>query len=201
MGGITGVMDDVSLSQALVEDAAIERALQNLEVSVAMAKDYLTMQADSPVDEAGSLLVASGASCAVVVDSGNRVVGILTHDAVQRALRDNPSKAVSAARACEEDGGAFASRQDGQLNFVYPDSTLAEALALMNSLGVRQLPVLPRPEAQAAGAGAKGNGAKNGAAGPVPQQVAQPIGVIEAEARIQPDLPACPFCALCVDIT
>lgn len=170
------MIDDVALSQALVEDAAIERALQKLQVSVAMATDYLTMPADSDVDEAGSLLVASGARCAVVVDSANRVVGILTHEAVQRALRGNPSKAVSAAKACEQDGGAFQT-QDGQQNFVYPDSTLAEALAQMNSLGVRQLPVLPRPDPAAPAA--KGPKGKGGAAAPV----AQPVGVLEAEAR------------------
>lgn len=194
-GGITRVIDDVALSQALVEDAAIERALQKLQVSVAMASDYLTLPADSGVDEAGSLLVASGARCAIVVDANNGVVGILTHEAVQRALRGGPSKAVSAARACEQDGGGF-SQEEGQKNFVYPDSTLAEALTIMNSLGVRQLPVLPRPEPSAAAVavGAASNGKGKGGAAVAVQVAVQPVGVVEAEARLR-SLPSQPTSA------
>jgi predicted transcriptional regulator len=96
----------VELSQALVEDAAFQRVLQKLQVSDAMATDYLTLPADSDVGEAGLLLVASGARCVVVVDADSMVVGILTHEGVQQALRGNSAKTVTAAKACEQDGCA-----------------------------------------------------------------------------------------------
>jgi H+/Cl- antiporter ClcA len=167
-------MGDRELGAALGEDAALERILKELTVSRAMRTTFLSVPGDASLLAAGAAMVAASERAAVLTGPDGRVLGVLTHNALQRALREaggNLAAAATpgaAAAACARSGGAFAARAPG--GRVHPDTSLAEALATLNGLGVQQLPVVAR-EGAASGAG-------SGAASSWPP----PVGLLEAEA-------------------
>jgi H+/Cl- antiporter ClcA/CBS domain-containing protein len=156
---------DRELGTALGEDALLERILRELPVSRAMRKDFLRVPADASLLAAGAAMVGASERAAVLTGPDGRAVGVLTHNALQRALREagGDSAAASApgaaAAACARSGGSFNPRAPGA---VHPDTPLAEALAALNGLGVQQLPVVARDAASAA--------------------APPPVGLLEAEA-------------------
>jgi len=153
------VSDDRDLSDELGRDALIARVLRELPVSYAMRTQFLTLTSDASLVMAAAAMVGARQKAAVLVSPDDGAVfGVLTHDALQRALdaaslKPGPNDAAAegetaasapggAAKACVKAGGAFQGTRVAWSR-ITPDTPLADALAALNRGGLRQLPVVP----------------------------------------------------------
>lgn len=149
------VFDDRDLSEELGRDQLIARVLRELPVSVAMRTQFLTLPSDASLVMAAAAMVGAREKVAVLQGPEDQaVVGVLTHDAVQRALDaaasgaptaggESPASAPGgAAKACANAGGSFQGTR-AAWSRITPDTPLADALAALTRGGLRQLPVVP----------------------------------------------------------
>jgi len=152
------VSDDRDLSDELGRDALIARVLRELPVSYAMRTQFLTLTSDASLVMAAAAMVGAREKAAVLVSPDGAVFGVLTHDALQRALdaaslKPGPNDATAegetaasapggSAKACVKAGGAFQGTRVAWSR-ITPDTPLADALAALNRGGLRQLPVVP----------------------------------------------------------
>ena len=152
------VFDDRDLSEELGRDQLIARVLRELPVSVAMRTQFLTLASDASLVMAAAAMVGAREKVAVLRSPEDQaVIGVLTHDAVQRALdaaalvapvpgaAGGESAATApggAAKACANAGGSFQGTR-AAWSRITPDTPLADALAALTRGGLRQLPVVP----------------------------------------------------------
>ena len=157
--------DDPALQALLGEESRLSTLLRELPVSSAMRLDFLAMRGDVSLLEAASTMCEREERVAVLSSHfDGTLLGLLTHDAAQRALAQSGSEAAggasgdwkggaaglgSALNACARAGGSFTTRTAA--GRVHPDSSLADALAALNASGLRQLAVVARPSEQGAG--------------------------------------------------
>jgi H+/Cl- antiporter ClcA len=149
------VFDDRDLSDELGRDQLIARVLRELPVSVAMRTQFLTLASDASLVMAAAAMVGAREKVAVLRSPEDQaVIGVLTHDAVQRALDAAASASGAAggesaatapggaAKACANAGGSFQGTR-AAWSRITPDTPLADALAALTRGGLRQLPVVP----------------------------------------------------------
>jgi chloride channel protein, CIC family len=112
--------------------------LASLTVGEAMRSDVETVRADLPAPMLQSLMSHSRNNAFIVVDGGERMVGILSIQDL-RMLDQRTAEALGpltiAADLCER-----------EVSTAFPDETLASALARMDLHGFRQLPVVSRDD-------------------------------------------------------
>ena len=139
---------DRELGDALGKDALVARTLRELPVTRAMRTQYLTVPGDASLIAAAAAMVTARERACVLASADGALLGVLTHDAVQRAL-DSPQSGAArpdqpggAVAACAQAGGAF--QPKAASGRVHPDTPLADALAALTGGGLRQLAVVPR---------------------------------------------------------
>jgi len=138
--------DDPELAALLGRESRLSLLLRELPVSAAMRPSFLTLPADASLLHAARALVEADERCALLAAEDGLPLGLLTHEAAQRALGAEPAAAAAAAGgallACARAGGAYSAR--AAAGRVHPDTSLAEALAVLNAGGLRLVPVVPR---------------------------------------------------------
>jgi CIC family chloride channel protein len=112
--------------------------LLGLEVRGAMTTDLVTVDAATPVSEAAHAARRHGHATYPVLDAQGSFVGLLSEARMQRTIAEG-----GAARTA----GDVARRKE----YTVPDEPLLRAVARMQRLGVRQLPVLQRGTATLVG--------------------------------------------------
>ncbi|KAI9084632.1 hypothetical protein K1719_033414 [Acacia pycnantha] len=137
-----------------VEAIDEELLLENLEVSLAMSKNYLKVSLDMALKEATMLMDDSQQNCVLVVDDEDFLEGILTYGDIKRFLSKKTSDASKTdsglldesaclvSSACTR-GISYRGKERGLLT-CYPDTSLGMAKDLMEAKGIKQLPVVQR---------------------------------------------------------
>jgi CIC family chloride channel protein len=115
-----------------------ERTLTSVRVGRAMRRDFERVPADMPAPRLQALIAGSRATSFVVVDEDERMVGLLTLQDLrtldQRTAEELGALAIAADLA------------ERDVITVFPDETLADALARMDRHGFGQLPVVTRDD-------------------------------------------------------
>ncbi|KAK1406909.1 hypothetical protein QVD17_38518 [Tagetes erecta] len=126
--------------------------LEALKVSQAMSTIYLNVRLSSTIKEAIQCMDNGQQTCVLVVDSEERLEGILTYGDIRRGMLKNYDEidGVSATDFSENlvssvctRGINYRGRKRGLLT-CYPDTDLAVAKKLMEAKGIKQLPVVQR---------------------------------------------------------
>ena len=112
--------------------------LLGLEVSAAMTRELVTMPATLSVANAAALAREHGHATYPVLDEKGEFVGLLSEARLQRLIAEGGSARLA---------GEVARRKE----YAVPDEALLRAVARMQRLGVRQLPVLERGTATLVG--------------------------------------------------
>jgi CIC family chloride channel protein len=115
-----------------------ERALTSVRAGRAMRTDFERVPADLPAPRLQALIAGSRSNSFVVVDSEERMLGLLTLQDLRTLDMETARELGALAIAAD-----FAERD---VVTVFPDETLAEALARMDRHGFRQLPVVTRDD-------------------------------------------------------
>jgi len=102
-------------------------------VAEVMARNPISVSADSPVSEAARQMADADVGAVAVTDDNGRVVGICTD-------RDITVRVTASNRGPDTTVGAACSNRD--LGAIRPDTTVSDAVALMRDKAVRRLPVL-----------------------------------------------------------
>jgi CIC family chloride channel protein len=103
-----------------------------------MRTDFERVPADLPAPRLQALIAGSRSNSFVVVDSEERMLGLLTLQDLRTLDMETARELGALAIAAD-----FAERD---VVTVFPDETLAEALARMDRHGFRQLPVVTRDD-------------------------------------------------------
>jgi len=115
-----------------------ERTLTSVRVGRAMRRDVERIPSDMPAPRMQALIAGSRSTSFVVVDEGERMVGIVTLQDL-RTLDQQTAEELGALAIAAD----FAERE---VVTVFPDETLADALQRMDRRGYRQLPVVTRDD-------------------------------------------------------
>ncbi|MCA9604555.1 MAG: chloride channel protein, partial [Myxococcales bacterium] len=119
--------DDVHLPHGV----EVRARLASICVEEAMTRELVVIPAETPIEEAAQLAARHRFSTYPVLD-GERFIGLLSEARMLRTLAEKPGQAVTAAEVAR------------RKEYAIPDEPLLRAVARMNRLGVRQLPVLAR---------------------------------------------------------
>lgn len=122
----------------LPHGAGSRGVLAGLEVAVAMTRSPVTLLASTPVAEAAGLAKVHGHATYPVVDAEGRFVGLLSEARIQRTIAEGEGQRAAADVARRKE-------------YAVPDEPLLKAVARMQRLGTRQLPVLERGTSRLAG--------------------------------------------------
>lgn len=122
-----------------------------------MTADVPTVAGDASITDAARLLVERGASCAVVVEDGDRPVGIVTerdllplamgHDvppgpALRQILQDERHILAFLKQARKGRGRRVADLMSAPVHCAEAEMTLGQVAAIMEAFDYRQLPVV-----------------------------------------------------------
>ncbi|KAF5727867.1 Chloride channel F isoform 2 [Tripterygium wilfordii] len=148
--------DDLDLSvmhntdhESVTEDVVLE----DLKVSSAMSKTYVKVSPSVTLKEAMNYMHGGHKNCVLVVDSHDRLEGILTYGDIRR-LSEKSTDALKIDSTAVDVNGCLVSSvctrgisyrgQERGLLTCYPDTNLAIAKELMEARGIKQLPVIAR---------------------------------------------------------
>ncbi|XP_073118473.1 chloride channel protein CLC-f-like isoform X2 [Henckelia pumila] len=155
---ITGERDDIELSiignASKYQPTEFEILLENIKVSQAVSDNYLKVSPSQSLREALNCMSDGQQNCALVVDADDYLEGILTYGDIKRWLfkrsGDPSSWSTKDVDTCNVSsvftrGISYRGRERGLLT-CYPGTDLAMAKQLMEAKGIKQLPVVKRPE-------------------------------------------------------
>lgn len=127
-----------------VEKDQNREILQEISVAEAMHQQSPVLSGLLPVIEAGLALTSSQSRSALVVDDGDRIIGIVTLQDINRAIARAESDLATANLAAMP----LADICTTELLYANPDEPLADALDRMAARGLHQLPVVERDNPQ-----------------------------------------------------
>ncbi|KAF3774520.1 Chloride channel protein [Nymphaea thermarum] len=105
-------------------------------IAQAMKTRYVHVFLDTPINEAVSLMLMGKESCALIVDSTNRLIGIVTLGDIQRFCSTSRIEKPLISDVWQSCGGHYPTVWTAD-----PDMNLSSAQRIMNRRGVKQLPV------------------------------------------------------------
>ncbi len=109
--------------------------LETISVGDAMVKNVTTAREDMKVREVSDIILESGFQGFPCICPDGKLVGIVTHSDVRKAM----ASGLADSNICD-----IETKKD--LQIVYPDMTLEEAMELMSSMELGHLPVVSREE-------------------------------------------------------
>lgn len=110
--------------------APVTDRMEHVAVEDAMTSPVLTLDAETPVDEAAGAMVEAGIKSLVVIDDDCRPVGILTSTDVLRAVAEGATDEATVADYMTTD-----------IVTTSPDATLVEVATLLLEEEINHLPV------------------------------------------------------------
>jgi len=116
-------------------------------VTQAMQQDPLKLSGSASLLQAGLALIQRQSHSAIIMDDGDRPIGIVTLQDVQKALsrlevKTNTEKATNSTPPTTHQTMRDLCTKD--LLYAYDDEVVTEALARMSARGLKQLPVVNR---------------------------------------------------------
>jgi H+/Cl- antiporter ClcA/CBS domain-containing protein len=119
-----------------------QEVLQTITVAEAMQLTWLRLPGEASIIQAGLILTAQQAHCALVVNASEHLLGIVTLQDINRAIgRWSNSPQMDEMPAPHQTVADICTKK---VLYAYPDEPVTEALDRMATRGLRQLPVIDR---------------------------------------------------------
>jgi len=134
----TETLQSIGLNLQPDQSAAIARQLL---VAQAMQQDLLTLSSSVSSLQAGLALIEHQSHSAMVLDEGDRLMGIITLQDIQKTLSPLASGANQPFTNGKQPIRDICTRD---LLYAYDDEPVSEALVRMGARGLKQLPVVNR---------------------------------------------------------
>lgn len=119
---------------------------ESILVSKAMRRRYVKAELSASVTDVVSLMLEEKQACALIVDDNNCLIGQLTltdiHNFIEFSIATHRRKPPEVVRVSQVCSSSYGGRRCQVVCTVNPNMSLVTALSLMNTHGIRQLPVV-----------------------------------------------------------